>query len=99
MTTEATRIPDTHLRKPCPDSPSYRTQGSQVEQWVPGQGWVDITPGAPTYEWGEGPDVDHVVLRDGSEASARHMQRHRHDYGTPSILYRRTPGQPWEEVQ
>lgn len=44
MTTE-TRIPDSHLRKPCPDGPSYRTQGQTVEQWVPGQGWVDITPG------------------------------------------------------
>ena len=46
MTTEPqTRIPDSHLRKPCPDSPSYRTTGSQVEQWVPGTGWVVVTPG------------------------------------------------------
>lgn len=43
--TEATRIPDNHLRKPCPDSPSYRTTGRQVEQWVPGTGWVVVTPG------------------------------------------------------
>jgi hypothetical protein len=46
MTTEPqTRIPDNQLRKPCPDGTHYRTDGKTVEQWVPGQGWVDITPG------------------------------------------------------
>lgn len=38
-----TRIPDEHLRKPCPDGPNYRTDGTgRVEQWVPGTGWVEV---------------------------------------------------------
>jgi hypothetical protein len=51
----------------------------------------------PEYEWGEGPDDEHVIKR-YSEQAARQMVQHRHDYDNESYLYKRLPDQPWERV-